>query len=57
MPKLHYSYDLFQWAAAQERTHRPLPPIVRRIAQRAQVSRLHAAAFCEANGIGPAGAR
>jgi len=39
------------------RVHRPLPAIVRRVARRARVSELHAAAFCEANGIGPAGAR
>jgi hypothetical protein len=47
---------LFAWAELQtKRIRRPI--IVQRVAVRARISDLHAAAFCEANGIGPAGAR
>jgi hypothetical protein len=49
--------DLFQWADLQYRPRSPLPAIARRIARRSRISDLHAVAFCEANGIGPAGAR
>jgi hypothetical protein len=47
---------LFQWASKQD-TRRPFPRVIRRIAARAQISELHARAFCEANAIGPGGAR
>jgi len=42
---------LFQWADRQE-TRRLVPRIVRRIARRGRISELHAAAFCQANGLG-----
>lgn len=57
MKRYHQLPDLFQWAAVQERLLRPVPRIVRRVALSARVSELHARAFVEANGIGPAGAR
>lgn len=47
----------FNFDPPPARLRRPLPAIVRRIAIRGQVSHLHATAFCEANGIGPGGAR
>ena len=48
---------LFQWAEAQGKMRRSIPPIIRRIARHAGISHLHAAAFIEANAIGPVGAR
>jgi hypothetical protein len=57
MTTLAFPSDLFQWAELQARLRRPVPVIVRRIAIRSRISNLHAAAFIEANGIGPAGAR
>jgi hypothetical protein len=47
---------LFQWAISQD-TRNTTPRIIRRIALRGQISELHAKAFCEANSIGPVGAR
>lgn len=47
----------FNFDPPPARLRRPPPAIVRRVAIRGQVSDLHATAFCEANGIGPAGAR
>jgi hypothetical protein len=47
---------LFQWASTQD-TRRPIHRVIRRIALRGQISELHARAFCEANAIGPVGAR
>jgi hypothetical protein len=48
---------LFAWADLQQRLRREAPAIVRHVAIRGRVSHLHALAFIEANGIGPAGAR
>jgi len=45
---------LFAWAELQgRRVRRPL--IVQRVAVRARISDLHAAAFIAANGLGPGG--
>jgi len=57
MKTIRQNPDLFQWAALQDRLRRPLPAIARRIARRAGITDLHALAFVQANGIGPAGAR
>lgn len=46
---------LFQWARNQE-LRRSTPAVVRRIARVGRISTLHAIAYCEANGIGLAGA-
>ena len=55
MHNLHQDLPLFQWRAAP--ASKPIPIVVRRVAIRARISNLHAAAFIEANGIGPRGAR